>query len=397
MAARIDEFGTPRGLQPLRGRLGARDGHAVPVDQAGRLALGRHAQRHDRALARTASRRRARSAHQFHHVIDVAPTVLEAAGPAGADVRQRRAAEADRGREHALRVRRRRAPPSATRRSTSRCSCNRGIYHKGWTAVTRHTHPVGARSRCRRSTTTSGSSTTRTPTGRQAHDLAAEMPEKLARAAAAVPRSRRASTTCCRSTTAGSSASTPTSPAGPTLIKGNSQLLFGGMGRLTENSVLNIKNKSHAVTAEIDGPRGRRRGRDHRPGRRVRRLEPLRQGRQAEVLLQPARPPAASTSRATRAMPAGHAPGAHGVRLRRRRPRQGRRRRALRRRRARSARAASRRTVPMIFSADETCDVGSRHGARRSATTTRPRAAASPAPSTGCRSTSTTPPRTSTT
>ena len=38
-------------VQPLRGRLGARDGHAVPVDQAGRLALGRHAQRHDRPLA----------------------------------------------------------------------------------------------------------------------------------------------------------------------------------------------------------------------------------------------------------------------------------------------------------------------------------------------------------
>ena len=50
------------GLQPLRGRLGARDGHAVPVDEAGRLALGRHAQRHDRPLARTASRPRARSA-----------------------------------------------------------------------------------------------------------------------------------------------------------------------------------------------------------------------------------------------------------------------------------------------------------------------------------------------
>ena len=38
-------------LQPLRGRLGARDVHAVPVDEAGRLALGRHAQRHDRPLA----------------------------------------------------------------------------------------------------------------------------------------------------------------------------------------------------------------------------------------------------------------------------------------------------------------------------------------------------------
>ena len=51
-----------RGLQPLRGRLGACDGHAVPVDEAGRLALGRDAQRHDRPLAERASRRRARSA-----------------------------------------------------------------------------------------------------------------------------------------------------------------------------------------------------------------------------------------------------------------------------------------------------------------------------------------------
>ena len=40
------------GVQPLRGRLGARDGHAVPVDEAGRLALGRHAKRHDHSLAR---------------------------------------------------------------------------------------------------------------------------------------------------------------------------------------------------------------------------------------------------------------------------------------------------------------------------------------------------------
>jgi hypothetical protein len=39
------------------------------------------------------------------------------------------------------------------------------------------------------------------------------------------------------------------------LIKGNTQLLFGGMGRLSENCVLNIKNKSHAVTAEIEVPK----------------------------------------------------------------------------------------------------------------------------------------------
>ena len=41
----------------------------------------------------------------------------------------------------------------------------------------------------------------------------------------------------------------------PVLIRGNTQLLFGGMGRLSENSVINIKNKSHSVTAEIEVPK----------------------------------------------------------------------------------------------------------------------------------------------
>ena len=67
-------------------------------------------------------RRKGEIRTQFTHVIDVAPTVLEAAGLRRADVRQRRPADADPGREHALLVRRRRRPPSATRRSTSRCS-----------------------------------------------------------------------------------------------------------------------------------------------------------------------------------------------------------------------------------------------------------------------------------
>jgi arylsulfatase len=42
----------------------------------------------------------------------------------------------------------------------------------------------------------------------------------------------------------------------PELVKGKSQVLFGGMGRLTENSVINLKNKSHSVTAEIVVPDG---------------------------------------------------------------------------------------------------------------------------------------------
>ena len=40
----------------------------------------------------------------------------------------------------------------------------------------------------------------------------------------------------------------------PVLIRGNTQLLFPGMGRLSENCVISIKNKSHSVTAEIVVP-----------------------------------------------------------------------------------------------------------------------------------------------
>ena len=40
----------------------------------------------------------------------------------------------------------------------------------------------------------------------------------------------------------------------PQLIKGNSQLLFGGMGRLSENSVVVTKNTSHSITAQLVVP-----------------------------------------------------------------------------------------------------------------------------------------------
>ena len=46
----------------------------------------------------------------------------------------------------------------------------------------------------------------------------------------------------------------PDTAGRPVLIKGKTQILFGGMGRLSENCVLNIKNKSHSVTAEIVVP-----------------------------------------------------------------------------------------------------------------------------------------------
>ena len=58
------------------------------------------------------------------------------------------------------------------------------------------------------------------------------------------------------------------------------------MGRLSENSVVDIKNKSFAVTVRSGGARRRRRGRDHRPGRPVRRMEPVRQRWPGQVPLQ---------------------------------------------------------------------------------------------------------------
>ena len=40
----------------------------------------------------------------------------------------------------------------------------------------------------------------------------------------------------------------------PTLLRGTSQLFFAGMGRLSENSVVSMKNRSYSVTAEVDVP-----------------------------------------------------------------------------------------------------------------------------------------------
>jgi arylsulfatase len=40
----------------------------------------------------------------------------------------------------------------------------------------------------------------------------------------------------------------------PTLVHGNSQVFYGHMGRLSEHSVVNIKNKSFSVTANVTVP-----------------------------------------------------------------------------------------------------------------------------------------------
>jgi arylsulfatase A-like enzyme len=187
--------------------------------------------------------------NQFHHVIDVAPTILEAAGlPAPAAVNGITQAplegvsmlptlrDGDAGETHVVQY--------------FEMFGNRGIYHQGWTAVTKHRTPWE----------------TGTPPPfdedvwelygpgdwTQARDISAENPAKLAELQRlwlieavkydVVPLDDR-----------GVERINPDIAGRPQLIKGNTQLLFDGM-RVSENCVLTLKNKSYTVTANVDVP-----------------------------------------------------------------------------------------------------------------------------------------------
>ncbi|MGO8829914.1 MAG: sulfatase-like hydrolase/transferase [Steroidobacteraceae bacterium] len=190
---------------------------------------------------------------QFHHVIDVAPTILEAAGlpePTFVNGVQQHPIE---GVSMAYSFNDAKA---SERRETQYFEMfgNRGIYHKGWTAVTRHKTPwllVGEKTPAFDDDNWELYDTSKDWS--QANNLAKQMPEKLhelqrlwlieAVRYNVLPLDDRAAERL-NAETAGR----------PVLIKGHSQILFGSMGRLSENSVLNLKNKSHSVTAEIVVP-----------------------------------------------------------------------------------------------------------------------------------------------
>jgi arylsulfatase len=189
---------------------------------------------------------------QFHHIIDVATTILEVAGipePTfvnGIQQMPLHGVSMSYAFDDAT---------AAERRDTQyfEVACNRGIYHQGWTAVTRHSVPweFGAELPALDDdvwelydTNTDWS---------QAHDIAAEHPDKLAELQRlwlieavrynVLPLDDRRIERF-NSDIAGR----------PVLVKEKTQLLYGGMFRLSENSVLNMKNKSHSVTAEVVVP-----------------------------------------------------------------------------------------------------------------------------------------------
>ncbi|RWQ37526.1 MAG: arylsulfatase [Mesorhizobium sp.] len=192
---------------------------------------------------------------QFHHVIDVAPTILEAAGlphPTFVEGVQQAPIEG------VSMVYSMNDAKAAERRETQYFEMfgNRGIYHKGWTAVTRHKTPwilVGEDIPAWDDDTWELYDTNEDWS--QAKNLAKKMPDKLrdlqrlwlieATRYNVLPLDDRTAERF-----------NPDLAGRPVLIRGNTQILFGGMGRLSENSVISIKNKSHSVSAEIDVPEG---------------------------------------------------------------------------------------------------------------------------------------------
>jgi arylsulfatase A-like enzyme len=191
---------------------------------------------------------------QFHHVIDVSPTILEVAGlpqPIFVEGVEQMPIE---GVSMAYSFN---DPKAAERHETQYFEMfgNRGIYHKGWTAVTRHKTPwllVGEKPPAFDDDVWELYDTSKDWS--QANDLSKQMPEKLhqlqrlwlieATRYNVLPLDDRVAERM-----------NPDTAGRPVLIRGNRQILFGGMGRLSENSVVSVKNKSHSVTALLEVPK----------------------------------------------------------------------------------------------------------------------------------------------
>jgi arylsulfatase len=198
---------------------------------------------------------------QFTHVIDLAPTILEAAGlpePAVVNSVQQSPMEGT-SMVYSFNDA---APPGPAPHDLQyfEMFANRGIYHRGWSAVTKHRTPwvmVGGTLPAFDDDLWElydGSSDFS-----QACNLATEHPEMLAKLQRlwlieatkynVLPLDDR-----------GAERLEPTLAGRPTLIHGSSQLFFPGMGRLSENSVVSIKNKSFSVTADVEVPSGEANG-----------------------------------------------------------------------------------------------------------------------------------------
>ena len=252
MASRIDEFGTPRAYNHYA--VGWAHAMDTPYQWTKQVASHWGGTRNGTIVHWPRGfGARGEVRQQFHHVIDVTPTVLEAARlpqPRFVHGIEQKPIE---GVSMAYAFDEAAAPD---RRETQyfEMFCNRGIYHQGWTAVTRHSTPWIVEELPAFDADVWELYDTSTDWS-QSHDLAAKMPDKLAelqqlwldeaRKYNVFPLDDRRIERF-----------NPDLAGRPQLVRGKSQLLFGGMRRLTEGSVINVKNKSHAVTAEVVAPEG---------------------------------------------------------------------------------------------------------------------------------------------
>ncbi|MET0999864.1 MAG: arylsulfatase, partial [Marmoricola sp.] len=189
---------------------------------------------------------------QFTHVIDVAPTILEAAGlpeptmvngvqqsPIEGKSMLYAFAEADAAERHDLQY--------------FEMFGNRGIYHRGWSAVTKHRTPWVMTGTLPPLDDDVWELYDGNSDYSQARDLAAEQPGRLA-ALQRLWLIEAVKYQVLPIDDRGAERLEPSLAGRPTLIRGTSQQFFPGMGRLSENSVVSIKNKSFSVTADIDVP-----------------------------------------------------------------------------------------------------------------------------------------------
>ena len=139
MAARIDEFGTPAAYNHYA--VGWAHAMNTPYQWTKQVASHFGGTRNGTIVHWPdgfAAKGEIRS--QFHHLIDVAPTVLEVAGlpePTFVNGIQQTPL-------HGVSMRYAFDQADAAERHETQyfeVACNRGIYHKGWTAVTRHSTP----------------------------------------------------------------------------------------------------------------------------------------------------------------------------------------------------------------------------------------------------------------
>ncbi len=193
--------------------------------------------------------------HQFHHIIDVAPTILELAQLPQPYMVNSVGQFPMQGVSMLYSFN---DATAAERHETQYFEMfgNRGIYDRGWTAVTRHRTPWVMSGPAKPFDDDVWELYDTTKDWSQAHDLSKEMPDKLhelqrlwlmeATRNNVFPMDDRLAERF------------NTDLAGrPVLVRGTSQVLANGMGGLGENGIINLKNKSHSVTAQVVVPEGK--------------------------------------------------------------------------------------------------------------------------------------------